>query len=213
MADESEPDVRPVAVEHPGARHDRRLRFFEISELLHRLVRDDGHGHRCGEDVEKPGEGLLQHELHRVPIDHLHTLHRLQHVGHRIALHREKPLYAVPHIVGRELAPVDGRSWMPAHTPAQLEDIRRVVRLAPRFGEVAFDRKCRGRDARPCLMLDQPAVRECDWNLDAIGGLEHRVEHRRVPPADGQGAAALRSLRAHVGGGGGSAGQREATEH
>ena len=55
MADESEPDVRPVAVEDPGARPDHRLRFFEISELLHALVRDDGHGHRCGEDVEKPG--------------------------------------------------------------------------------------------------------------------------------------------------------------
>src|SRR5215467_2739708 len=71
----------------------------------------------------------------------------------------------------------------------------------------------RKRHARPGLVPDEPAVRERARDLDAVGCLEHRVEHRRVPAAEGQGAAALWRLRASQGWRYGGPGQGNAAAH
>ena len=42
VAHQRQPDVRPVAVEHPGAGADDRLGLLEVAELLDALLGDDG---------------------------------------------------------------------------------------------------------------------------------------------------------------------------
>src|SRR5215813_7811742 len=145
-------------------------------------------------------------------VDRLDAIHRFQHVRHRIALHREEPLHAVAHVLGGERAAIDRRLGMPAHAPPQLEDVRRVVRLTPRLGEVALDLEGGRHYAWTGLVLDQPAVRERARNLDPIGRLKHGVEHRGVPAPEGQNPAALRRLRARQGRRDGSSRQGYASE-
>ena len=208
VPDEREASVGAIALEHPGTGADNGLGLLEIAELLDALAGDDRHGHRIGEGVEEPREWLLQCELHRVTVHRLHAAHRFQHVGARVALDAQEPLDRVPHVLRGQLAAVDRRLGMPAHAPAQLEHVGGLVRLRPRLGEVAFQGKGGGRDARSGLVADQPAVREADRDLDPIRGAEHLVEERRIPRADRERASTLRGLPARRAGAQRAAGER-----
>jgi hypothetical protein len=149
MPHEREADVRAMAVQHPRARADDGLGLLEIAELFDRLAGHDGHGHRVGEHLEEPGVHFLEHDPHRVRVRGLDAVDRPQHVGARVALDGEEALDRVLHIGRRQLAPVHGRLRVPANTAAQLEDVRRLVRLRPRLGEVALDRERPRRNRRP----------------------------------------------------------------
>ena len=102
---------------------------------------------------------------------------------------------AVAHVVGRQLAPVDRRLRLPADPSLELEDARRVVRLRPRLGEIALDRKAARRHARPRLVLEQAAVGEAERRVRLEVAGEHRVEVGRIPAAGGERPAPLRCLR------------------
>src|SRR3989442_3505203 len=119
MAEEREPDVGPVAVEHPGTGPDHRFGLLEVAELLDAFARDDRDSHRIGENIEEPRERLLHDELDRVPIDRLDAIDGAQHVRHRVPLDGEEPLDRVAHVLGGELPPRDRWVWMPSHPPAQ----------------------------------------------------------------------------------------------
>jgi hypothetical protein len=195
MPDEREPDVRTVAVEHPRPGPDDGLGLLEVAEPLDRLARHDRHRHRVREHLNEPGVRLLQHDPDSERVRRLDAVDRAEHVGTRVALHGEKALDRVLDVPRRELAPVHRRLRMPPHAAAQVEDVRRLIRLRPRFGEVALDRKCPRHDRRPRLVTDETAVREAQRNLDTIRGGQHRIEHRRIPAAYRQCAAALWRLR------------------
>ena len=199
MSDERQADVRAIAVEHPGAGADHRLRRLEVAEFLDALAGHDRDCHRIGQHVEEPAERLLEAELDGVSVQRLDALDRLQHVGRRVALEREEPFDRVADVVRRELAPVDGRLGVPPHAPAELEDVGRLGRLAPGLGQVALDRERRRRDRRSGLVAKQPTVREGDGDLDPVGRAQHRVEERRIPRADRHRAAATGGLRPDAG--------------
>ena len=195
MPDEDHALVRPVEVEHPGATADARLGFLEIPEPFHALAGDHGDRHRVGERVDEPGERLLEREAHRVPVGRLHPVDQLQHVRIGVAGHGHEALDAVTDVLGRQLAAVHRRLRLPAHTPAQLEDVGRLAGLAPRFREIALDWKRPRRDGRPGSMPDEAAVGEGQGGVCLEGADQHRVEVRRVTAAKRDRPAALGRLR------------------
>src|SRR5438093_10309293 len=81
IADERDPNVRPVAVAHPGPGADHRLRLLEIAELLDAFPGDDGDGHRVGEHVEEPRRRFLEEKPDRVLVGRLDLVDRAQHLG------------------------------------------------------------------------------------------------------------------------------------
>jgi len=95
----------------------------------------------------EPRERLRERDLDRIPVDGLDLLHHLEHGLVAVAFDREEPLVGVLHVVGRQLAPIDRRLVVPAHALAQLEDVGRVVRLGPGFGQVRLDRERAGLGA------------------------------------------------------------------
>ena len=212
MPDHGHAEVRPVAVEHPGAGADGRLGLLQIAELLHALAGDDGHGVRIGDHVEEPHEGLLQSEPHGVFVDRLDLVERREHVGIGIALDGPEALDAVHDVVGGQLASVHRRLRMPPDARPQLEDVRRLVGLGPRLGDVALDGEDPGRHRRPRLVLEEPAMGERVGDVGLVGDREMRVEVRRVPGANSDDAAPFRSLgqgapRGQMGAEGGPRGQ------
>ena len=212
MPHEREADVRAVAVQHPRAGADDGLGLLEIAELFDRLAGHDGHRHRVGEHLEEPGVHFLEHDPHRVGVRRLDAVDRPQHVGARVALDGEEALDRVLHVGRRQLAPVHGRLRMPANTAAQLEDVRRLVRLRPRLGEVALDRERPRGNRWPRPVPHEPAMRQAQRHVHAVGGGEHRVEQRRVPAADGERSPALGCLRGDAGRSERGAGERQASE-
>ena len=212
MPHEREADVRAVAVQHPRAGADDGLGLLEIAELFDRLAGHDGHRHRVGEHLEEPGVHFLEHDPHRVGVRGLDAVDRPQHVGARVALDREEALDRVLHVGRRQLAPVHGRLRVPANTAAQLEDVCRLVRLRPRLGEVALDRERPRGNRRPRPVPHEPAMRQAQRHVHAVGGGEHRVEQRRVPAADAERSPALGCLRGDAGRSECGAGERQASE-
>ena len=196
VAHERHPDVRPVAVEHPGPGADDRLRLLEVAELLHALLGHDGHRERVGQHVGEPGERLLEREPHGVAVHRLDLVHRAEHVGVGVALDLEEPLDRVDDVVGGQLAAVHGRLRVPPHPAPELEDVGRLVGLAPRLREVPLDGERAGLDAGAGPVLEEPTVREGQRHVRLVGHREHRVEVGRIPGPDAEGAASLGRLRA-----------------
>src|SRR2546428_6726779 len=183
MAHERHPDVRSIAVQHPGTGPDHRLGFSEVTELVDAFLGHDGDRHRVGQRVEEPGEGLLERELDRVLVRRLDLVDRLQHLRVGVALRREEALHAVADVLGRQLAAVHGRLGVPADTAPELEDVRREARLAPRLRDITLDREDAGRHGWAGLVAKQPAMGEGEDDLtlvrEATGAVE--VEVRRIP--------------------------------
>src|SRR5215813_6942941 len=94
-------------------------------------------------------------------------------------------------VCSSDLAPVDGGLAVKLNASAELELVRGVVDLLPRLGEVALDGEAAGADARPCLVLEEPAVREADHHVGAVSVRQDVVEVGRIPRADVERAAAL----------------------
>ena len=67
-------------------------------------------------------------------VHHLDPLHRLQQQPLGITLDRQEAVKGEFHILGHQLAPVDGWFVVPADPLAQMEDIRGVIRRFPAFG-------------------------------------------------------------------------------
>ena len=193
VAHEREPDIGPVAVEHPGPRADHGLGFLQVAEFLHALARDDGAGHGAGDHVEEPGEGLFQREPYRVAVRRLDFRDGAEH-RHVAALVGQDVLERVAHVLRRQLAPVDGGLAVEADAAAELELVGRVVDLPPRLGEVALDGEGAGADARPRPVLEEAAMREAHDHVRAVGVRQDVIEVGRVPRAEIQRAAALRGL-------------------
>src|SRR4030095_5306614 len=107
---------------------------------------------------------------------------------------RAEALEAVDYVLGRQLPAVDGRLGMPPHALAQLEEIRGLVRLRPRFREIALQEEGSGLHSRPRSMLQETAVGEAVHDLGLEGDDEVRVEVRRIPHSNGEDAATLGSL-------------------
>src|SRR5437870_558665 len=119
---------------------------------------------------------------------------------------------AVHDVVGRQLAPVHRRLVVPAHTLPELEDIRRLVGLAPRLGQVALARERAGARVRPRLVLEQGAVGEAQRDMGLVGDGLERIEVRRVPGAERERPATLRGLAARMRRSDGRPGERDAAE-
>ena len=83
---------------------------------------------------------------------------------------------------------------MKSHASAQLEDVRGLVGLAPRFGQVAFEREGPGLDRRPGLVSEQTTMGEGVGNLCLERDDEIGIPVRRVPEAQRERAAALGRL-------------------
>ena len=98
---------------------------------------------------------------------------------------------------------------MPPRALAQLEEIGGLVRLRPRFREVALEDESSGLHSRPRSVLQETAVGEAVDDLGLERDDEVRVEVRRVPHSNGEDAATLGSLgegdrrRGHCRGGAG----------
>jgi hypothetical protein len=104
-----------------------------------------------------------------VTIDGLDLVDVLQHVRVGVALHGEEPVHRVDHVVRCQFAAVDGSLVVPPYPLPQLEDIRRLVRLTPRLGEVSLDREGAGLNGGPRFVLEQPAVGEGVGNVRLEG--------------------------------------------
>jgi hypothetical protein len=195
VPDQREADVRSVVLQHPGPGAHGGLGPLQIAELLHALPGDDGQGHGVGDHVEEPGEGFLDAELHSVTVAGLHPVHRSQHVGLRIALHRAEALHRVHDVLGGQLAPIHRWPGLEPHALPELEDVGRLVVPAPRFGQIAFDGEGAGRDGRTGLVLEQAAMREGVGDLRLEGEDEVGIPVRWIPQAQGERAAAFRRLR------------------
>src|SRR3989441_10657457 len=102
------------------------------------------------------------------------------------------------------------RLRVPAHSLPELEDIRRLVGLAPRLGQVALDRKRAGDHARPRLVLEQAAVGEAQCDVGLVGDGLERIEVRRGPGAERERPATLRGPAARMRRSGGRPGERDA---
>src|SRR6185295_18423030 len=115
--------------------------------------------------VEQPRVRLLEAELDRVPVERLDPvdLFELRAIG--IARHGEEAFVCVLDVLGRELSPVDRWLRVPAHTPAQLEDVGRLGRLTPRLSDVRLEWKRAGGDGWSGLDLHEAAVRERHGDL------------------------------------------------
>ncbi len=193
VAHQREPDVGPVAVEHPGPRADHRLGSLQVAELLHALARDDGAGHGAGDHVEEPGEGLFQSEPYRIAVRGLDLGDGPEH-RHVAALVGQDVLEGVAHVLRGQLPSIDRGLAMEADAAAELELVGRVVDLLPRLGEIALDGEGARTDARPRLVPQQPAVREAHDHVRAVRVRQDVIEVGRVPCAEVQRAAALRGL-------------------
>ena len=194
--------VRLVAVEHPGAGADHRLRLLEVAELLDALAGDDAARHRARHHVQEPREGLREREPDRVAVHRLDLGDRAVHRGVAAGL-GEHPLERVLHVLGGELPSVDRRLGVEAHAPPQLEDVGGVARLRPRLGQVALEDQRAGAHARAGPMLQEPAVGEGDHHVGLVGVHHALIEVRRIPGPDGQGTAALGGLGGYARGRGG----------
>ncbi len=191
IAHEGEPDIGPVRVEHPGPGADGRLVALEVAELVHALAGDDGHRVRVGEHVQEPDVGLLQGDLDGVLVGRLHLVHRGQHVGVGIALDRAEAIDGVDDVLGGELAPVHRGLVMPPHALAELEDVCRLVGLAPRLGQIALDREGAWGHAGAGAVLEEPAMREGVRDMGLVRDGQVRIPVGRVPGPDIDGAATL----------------------
>ena len=152
IAHQGDRDVRLVAVEHPRAGADHRLRLLQVAELLDALLGDDGARHRVGDHVEEPGEGLLQREPHRVLVDRLDLRDGAVHRHVDAALVGQDALVRVADVLRRQLAAVDRRLGVKAHALLELEDVAscrssaaRTPRGRPRSGT-----RQAARPAPPC---------------------------------------------------------------
>ena len=160
--------------------------------MLDDFAGDDPHGLRRGQHVKQPHVGLFKEELHRIAVHHLHPVHGLQHIAERIRLFGQEAVEGEFDILGHQLAPVDGRLVLPVHPVAEMEDIGRVVRCFPAFGQIGLDEP--GVRRHPCpdpipheLTVDKA---QCGMGLDT--GCEMRVKVRHIPASDTENPAALR---------------------
>ena len=83
---------------------------------------------------------------------------------------------------------------MKAHALAELEDVRGLVGLAPRFGQITFDGESARGHGGAGLVLEEAAVREGVGDVGLVGDRLVGVEMRRIPESKRQRAAALRAL-------------------
>jgi hypothetical protein len=171
IAHVGDPDVRLPALEHPRPGADHRLDLLEVAELLDTLLGDDP-GRGPGQQVQEPGVGLLEGELDGVLVERLDLVDVLERRLVGVAGDGEEALVGVLDVVGRQLPAVHRGLVVPAHALAQLEDVRGVVGLGPRLGEVALDRVRRRLDRRAGLHLHEPAVDE--------GQRHHHQERQRL---------------------------------
>ncbi len=183
VAHEGERHVGPVGLERVGAGPDDRLGLPEVAERLDALLGDDRARHGVGDHLEEPRERLLQGEADGVPVDGLHLGDGAVHRDVGAALVAEDALEGVAHVVGRELATVDGRLGVEAHALAELEDVGRVAGLLPRLGQVTFELERARPDRGTSPVPEQAAVREADHHVGLVGVGQDVVEVRRVPRA------------------------------
>ena len=183
--------VRLVALQEEGPGADGRLGFLQVAVFLHHFRGDDPHAHRVGQHVEQPDEGLFEEELHRIAVHHLHPVHGLQQLAVGIALFRQEAVEGEFDILGHQLAAVDGRLVVPFDPLAQMEDIGRVVRLFPAFGQIGLDDEGARRHVRADFMPHELAVDEaqrvCVLKLSVRCG----SKCGGIPAAHAQDAAAL----------------------
>jgi hypothetical protein len=108
------------------------------------------------------------------------------------------PVDGVDDVVSGQLATVHGRLRVPADAAPELEDVRRLVRLGPRLGEVPLQRERAGLDPRARPVTHESAVRERHHGVELVGdpagGVQ--VEVRRIPQPDRERPSALGGLGA-----------------
>ena len=133
-----------------------------------------------GEHVEEPRRRLLQHEADGVAVEDVDVVHRLEERPIGVAGDGEEAVVGELRVLRRQLATVHRGLRMPADVLAQLEHVRRVVRLRPRLGDVRFDRIGAGLDRRSGLHLHEPTVgeRQRDHRDERDGRV--RVEALRI---------------------------------
>jgi hypothetical protein len=133
--------VRFVVLQDEGARANGALGFFQVPIFLYHFGGDDHHARHLGERVEQPNEGLFQDELDRITIHDLDPIHRLQEIAVRIPMGCQAAVKGELHVLCHELAAVEGRFVVPFYPLAQVENVGRLIRCVPAFGEVGLHRE------------------------------------------------------------------------
>ena len=147
---------------------------------------------RRGQHVEQPDVGLFQEELDGIAVHDLDPVHRVQHIAGRIRLFGQEAVKGEFDILGHQLTPVDGRLVLPLHPVAEMEDIGRVVRCFPAFGQIRLDEEGARRHPCPDSIPHELAVDKAQRGMGPEIDGEMRVKVRRVLAADTEDTAALR---------------------
>jgi hypothetical protein len=183
--------VRLVALQEEGTSADGRLHFLQVAELLHHFRGDDPHARRVRQHTDEPNVGLFEEELHRIAVHHLDAVHGVQQIAVPIRFFRQEALIGEFHVVGHQLAAVDGGLVVPFDPLAQMEDIGSVVQLFPAFGQIGLDDEGARRDLGADFMPYELAVDEAQGALRKVSCRDMGIEVRGVEPPHAQDAAAL----------------------
>ena len=174
--------------ERAGA--DGALSLFQVAEVVHHFGGDDPHARRLRQYVEEPDVGLFQEELHGQAVHDLDPLDRGQEIAERIPRFCPEAVKGRLDILGHELASIEGRFVVPFHPRAQMEDVGRLVRRVPAFGEVGLHREGAWSHLRPHLVPHQRTVDEAQRRIRLEDVREMVIEVGRVKAAHTEDAAA-----------------------
>ena len=155
--------------------------FFRVAVFLDHFRGDDPHAHGVGQDVEQPDERLFEDELHRIAVHHLHPVHGVQQLPLGIAFERQEAVEGKFHVLGHQLAPVDGWLIVPFDALAQMEDIGRVVRRFPAFRQIRLDDEGARRHIRADFVPQELAVDEAQRGMRLEVARQMRIEVHRDP--------------------------------
>ena len=101
-------DVRLIALQDEGSSADDGLGFLEVPVLLRHLRGHDPRAPRIGQGIDQPHKRLFEEELHRIAVHHLDPVHGLQQEAVGIGLFGQEAVIGEFHILGDELAAVEG---------------------------------------------------------------------------------------------------------
>src|SRR5262245_5310237 len=184
-----------MAFQEKGASADGRLWFLQVAELLHYFWGNNPHARRVRQRIDEPDVGLFEEKFHRIAVDDLDSVYRVQDVAIGVPRFSQKAVIGEFDILRHQLAAVEGGLIVPFNALAQVEHIRGVVQLLPAFGQIGLHDKGPWRHISPDLMSYQFVVDEAQRGMRLEADRQMWIEVHRLIPAHTQEPTAPRLPR------------------